>query len=116
MPRGQPGQKLRWHNYLDAYLFASSYVDRRPSITQQTNIASSYAIQPGIALVHDRHGLHESEPVGPRRPRVRVHWIPHAAQAEGHRLILAGFGGSLRDGRVVARSVRLARCKQPKGR
>ena len=33
----------------------------------------AHAVQPRAAVGGDRHGLHEPEPVGARRPRVRVH-------------------------------------------
>ena len=37
----------------------------------------AHAVQSRSALGHDRHGLHEPQPGGPRRPRVRPHL--HAA-------------------------------------
>ena len=45
-----------------------------------------------IPWADDRHGLHEPEPVRPRRPRVRVHRRPAAPRAQGRRRPLAGCG------------------------
>ena len=41
----------------------------------------AHAVQPRAAVGRDRHGLHEPEPVGARRPRVRVHRDADAARA-----------------------------------
>ena len=71
---------------------------------------SAHAVQPRAALVRDRHGFHEPEPVGPRRPRVRLHRDAHAPRSQDGRRALAGAGRSEPARRVVARGLRLARC------
>ena len=45
----------------------------------------AHAVQPRDPVGDDRHGLHEPEPVRPRRPRVRVHRRAAAAGAQGRR-------------------------------
>ncbi len=55
-------------------------------------------------LVVHRHGLHEPQPGGPRRPRVRVHRGPAAAGADGRRRALGGPRGPGPD-----------RCLDPRG-
>ena len=54
--------------------------------------ASAYAVQPGPALGRNRHGLHEPQPVGARRPRARVHHDAHAHRTQGRGRPLAGRG------------------------
>ncbi len=49
-----------------------------------------HAIQSRHPLVDDRHGLHESQPIGPRRPRVWVHVQSPASGPHGCRRPLAG--------------------------
>ena len=50
----------------------------------------AHAVQSRSALGHDRHGFHEPEPGGPRRPRVRLSSAADAEAAEGDRRPLAG--------------------------
>ena len=68
---------------------------------------SAHAVQPRSALGGDRHGLHEPEPVGPRRPRVRVHRDADApAPQDGRRPLAgpAGRGAHRRPGRAPPRA------------
>ena len=68
-----------------------------------------HAVQPRPAVGRDRHGLHEPEPVGPRRPGVRVHRRP-ACGATARRSSATGRTRRRRPARVVgARRGRLAR-------
>ena len=75
---------------MDAHLFPRPHVDRRPSITQPASASSAHAIQSGIALVHHRYGLHESEPIRSWRSGVRLHRGPHAFETENRCRLLAG--------------------------
>ena len=70
---------------------------------------SPHAVQPRAAVVDDRHGLHEPEPVGARRPRGRVHPHPDAARAQGRRRPLVRPGGPRAHRRLDARRPRLGR-------
>ena len=57
---------------------------------QQAVRAPAHAVQSRHSVVDDRHEFHEPQPVGPRRPRVRVHLQPDATGADGGRRPLAG--------------------------
>ena len=71
--------------------------------------APAHPVQPGAALGRHRHGLHEPQPVRPRRPGVRVHRGPpaHAAQDRGG--LLEGRRGAGRAGGLVPHRPRLLR-------
>ncbi len=71
--------------------------------------ASPHAVQPRAAVGGDRHGLHEPEPVGARRPRVRVHGDADGAAPEDGRRALERPGRRRARRRVGARGLRLAR-------
>ena len=57
----------------------------------------------------DRHGLHEPEPVGARRPGGGLHPHPHASGAQSRRRPLDRSGGAGSHRRLDARGARLAR-------
>ncbi len=60
----------------------------------------------------DRHGLHESEPGGAWRPRVRIHRHANGVESQSHRWLLAGRGRPGGAGDLGARRVCLARCAE----
>ena len=99
-PRRRPVGDLRRRHRLDAHVLAGQDVDRRPDRAPQAAGPSPHAVQPRPAVVVDRHGLHEPEPVGPRRPGVRVHPDPTATGPEDDRRPLGG-PGRRRQARVV---------------
>ena len=116
-PRGDPGRDargerrddVRRRGRVDAHVLAREDVDRRARGAAEAAAAPAHAVQPRSAVGGDRHGLHEPEPVGARRPRVRVHRDAAAAAPEDGRRALADpqVVGARR--RVGARGVRLAR-------
>ena len=69
----------------------------------------AHAVQPRPAVGRDRHGLHEPEPVGARRPGVRLRRDADAARAEDGRRPLARPGRRRADRHLDARGLRLAR-------
>ena len=72
--------------------------------------APAHAVQPRPPVGRDRHGLHEPEPVGARRPGVRLHRDADAAAAQDRRRPLDGEPQVQRaDRRLDARGLRLAR-------
>ena len=77
---------------------------------------SAHPVQPRDPVGRDRHGLHEPQPVGAWRPRVRLHRQPAAAEAQGGRRPLAGCRRPRAARRVDARRLRLARCAGAQGR
>ena len=75
-PRGLPrghGARRRLHrrHRLDAHVLAGQDVDRGPRGAAEAAPPPAHAVQPRPPVGGDRHGLHEPEPVGARRPRVR---------------------------------------------
>ena len=87
--RGERDDDVRRRRRVDAHVLAREDVDRRLDGAAQAAPASAHAVQPRAAVVGDRHGLHEPEPVGARRPRVRVHRDAAAAAPEDGRRALA---------------------------
>ena len=69
----------------------SRNVDRRTVGAAKAAGASAHAVQPRHPVGRHRHGLHEPEPVGARRPRVRLHHEPDAAEPQGGRRALAAI-------------------------
>ena len=102
VPRGQRRAELHRRDLLDAHVFAGEDVDRRPRRAAEADGPSAHAVQPRSALGHDRHGLHEPEPGGPRRPRVRLHLHADGQAAQGDRRPLAGRRGAGPPGGVAA--------------
>ena len=88
--RGRRRPGLRRGHRLDAHVLAGQDVDRRAHRPAQAARPPPHAVQPRPAVVGDRHGLHEPEPVGARRPRVRVHPDAAAPQPQDGRRPLAG--------------------------
>ena len=76
LSRGERCCELRRRDLLDAHLLSGEDVDRRSRRAAEAAAPPAHPVQPGSSLVRDRHGLHEPEPVGARRPRVRVHRRP----------------------------------------
>ena len=73
-------------DHLDAHVLARPRCGS-PGLTalQEAVLPPAHAVQPRHPLVRDRHGFHEPEPGRPRRPRVRLHRQPHAAEPQGGR-------------------------------
>ncbi len=86
-------RELRRRRRLDAHVLAGQDVDRRADRPAQAARPSPHPVQPRPAVVGDRHGLHEPEPVRARRPRVRVHPDPPAPRPQDGRRPLGGPGG-----------------------
>jgi L-arabinose isomerase len=82
--------ELRCLNHMDAHVFSGAHVDCRFTVSGKTVAAFAHAVQSGTALVHDRYGLHEPEPIGAWRPGVRIHRSPDASEAQNRRWLLAG--------------------------
>ena len=80
------------------HTFSPAKLDRRAASPPEAAGAPAHAVQPRHSLVHDRHGFHEPEPVGARRPRIWLHLEPDAAEAESGRRLLAGRGRAARLG------------------
>ena len=76
---------------------------------QQAVRPSPHPVQSRPAVGRDRHGLHEPEPVGPRRPGGGLHPRPHASAAQSRRRPLVRSGGAGPRRRLDARGARLAR-------
>ena len=81
----------------------------RPQRAAKAVPAPPHAVQPRPAMGDDRHGLHEPEPVGARRPRGGVHPLSHASAPKSCRRPLVGPGGPGPDRRLDARGARVAR-------
>jgi hypothetical protein len=64
------------------HVLAGEDVGRRPVGAAEAAAAPPHAVQPRVAVGGDRHGVHEPEPVGARRPRARVHADAHAYSPE----------------------------------
>ena len=75
---------------LDAHVQPVQDVDRGPDQAHQAALPPAHPVQSRHPVVVDRHGLHEPQPVRPRRPRVRVHLLAPAHQPQGRRRPLAG--------------------------
>ena len=103
------GAELHRPGRVDAHLQPGQDVDRRPDRARQAAVPSAHAVQPRHPVVVHRHGLHEPQPVGPRRPRVRLHLLAASPEPQGGRRPLAGSGGSCPARRLDARRRRLAR-------
>ena len=103
----QPG--LRRGHRVDAHVLARQDVDRRAQRAPHAARPPPHAVQPRPAVVVDRHGLHEPEPVGARRPRVRVHPDAPAPQPQDGGRALAGSRGRRPARLVGARGGRLVR-------
>ncbi len=71
--RGERRGQLHRRDRVDAHVLAGEDVDRRARRAAEAVAPSAHAVQPRAAVGGDRHGLHEPQPVGARRPRVRVH-------------------------------------------
>ena len=87
--RGERRDDVRRRGRVDAHVLAGEDVDRRADRAAEAAAASAHAVQPRAAVGGDRHGLHEPEPVGARRPRVRVHRDADAPAPEDGRRPLA---------------------------
>ena len=80
--------QLRGPDPVDAHLLAGQDVDRGADGLAKAVRPSAHAVQSRLALVDDRHGLHEPQPGRPRRPRVRLHL--HADGRQGRRKVVVG--------------------------
>ena len=92
-PRGNGRSGVHRRHRLDAHVLARPDVDRGTPAAPEAAASPAHAAQPRSPVGGDRHGLHEPQPVGPRRPRVRVPREPPAAQPDDGRRPLAGSGG-----------------------
>ena len=101
--------ELRRPDPLDAHVLAVEDVDPRAERAAEAVRASPHPVQPRPALGHDRHGLHEPQPVGAWRPRGGLHSHAHAARPQGRRRPLVRPGGAGPDRRLDARGAGLAR-------
>ena len=107
---------LRRRDRLDAHVLPGEDVDRRSCRAAEAAPPPPHPVQPRASLGRDRHGLHEPEPVGARRPRVRVHRDPDAAEAQDSRRALADPSVVDRIGtwsRAAAAGTRRRRSKSP---
>ena len=103
---------IAWmHTFSPAKMWIAGLVALR-----QAAAPPPHAVQPRSALGRDRHGLHEPQPVGPRRPRVRLHRDPDGPRAQDRRRPLDGSGRARADRRLGAGRVRLARGATAHGR
>ena len=95
-PPGLPGcqrrRPLHRGHRLDAHLQPGQDVDRRSAGPPEAAAPPAHAIRARPALVEHRHGLHEPQPVGARRPRVRLHRHAAAPSPQDGRGPLAGPG------------------------
>ena len=81
LPGCQRRRRLHRRHRLDAHLLAGQDVDRRPAGAAEAVPAPAHAVRSRPALRRHRHGLHEPQPVGARRPRVRLHRVAAAPSA-----------------------------------
>ena len=100
---------MRGADLLDAHLLARQDVDCRTAGAGEAPCPPAHAVQPRYALGHDRHGFHEPQPGGPRRPRVRPYLHPDAKAAQGGGRALAGGRRARATGRLGAGGRRLGR-------
>ena len=91
--RGRRRPGLPGRRRLDAHLLARQDVDRGAARAAQAARPPAHPGEPRPALGDHRHGLHEPEPVGARRPGVRVHAHAAAGAADDGRRPLAGPRG-----------------------
>ena len=71
LPRRQPRRSLHRRHRVDAHVLAGEDVDPGPRRAAQAVAPPPHPGQRVVAVVDDRHGLHEPQPGRPRRPRVR---------------------------------------------
>lgn len=76
------GRPLHRSHRLDAHLLPRQDVDHRPRLPAETPPSPPHPGEPSSPLVHDRHGLHESEPSGARGPRVRPYPGAHRCRPQ----------------------------------
>ena len=100
--------QLRGGCSVDAHVFAGEDVDRGIAVPSQADRASPYAVQSRFAVGHDRHGFHESEPVGPWGQGSGIRPYEIAAGPEGGRRALVRSRSSGSPRIVDARGVGLA--------
>ena len=74
-----------------------------------TSLPPPHPVQPRYSLGFDRHGLHEPEPVGPRRPRAWLHRRAAAPAAQGSGRATGRMPRSATARRLDARRGRLRR-------
>ena len=101
--RGQQRAVVRRRHRVDAHLLPGEDVDRRPGRAAEAAAAPAHPGRHGAAVVDHRHGLHEPQPGGPRRPRVRLHPVPTRRRAQDRRRPRRVAGRGLADRRVGAR-------------
>ena len=116
VPGGQRRRRLRRGDPLDAYVLAGPDVDRRAPGAPEAAAPSPHPVQPRSPVGRDRHGLHEPQPGGPWRSRVRLHGEPTAGCPQDRCRSLAGSVRRRSHRRLVARGLRLARGPSPQGR
>ena len=78
---------------LDAHLLPGQDVDHRPGRAAHPVPAPAHPGQRVAAVVRDRHGLHEPQPGGPRRPGVRLHPDPARGAPQDRRRARLQPGG-----------------------
>ena len=76
---GQLRRRVHRRDRVDAHLLPGQDVDRRPGRARQAVAAPAHAGEPCAPVVAHRHGLHEPQPGGARRPRVRLPRDPAGA-------------------------------------
>ena len=116
VPRGERRRRLRRAGRVDAHVLAGQDVDRRARRPAEAAAAPAHAVQPRPAVGRDRHGLHEPEPVGARRPGVRVHRDADAPAPQDRGRPLRRAAGAGADRHLDAGGLRLARGPRPAGR
>ena len=75
-PRGQRVAERRRHHHVDAHVQPGQDVDRRALRARQADAPPAHAGQHRAAVGDHRLRLHEPQPGGSRRPRVRLHRDP----------------------------------------
>ena len=116
LARGRRRPGMRRRHRLDAHVLPGQDVDRRADRPAQAARPPPHAVQPRPAVGRHRHGLHEPQPGGPRRPGVRVHPDPPAARPQDGRRPLGGPGRHGPAGGLGPGGGRLARGAPPQGR
>ncbi len=107
--RGERRRIVPRRDRLDAHLLAGEDVDRGARRAAEAAPPSPHAVRSRPAVGGDRHGLHEPEPVGARRPRVRVPRDADGPAPKDGRRPLARPASRGADRRLGARGGGLAR-------